>query len=107
MATDYTDRWDHTRDSACEDAHDVFQQFLFVTIENRIDSCEVSSTSATARATLKITGSGGPIAQLIMERVNTLQTPFVFQWRHVSWKPWDWELTHIDHAELKADRLNF
>ncbi len=105
MAADYRDRWEHDKEAALSKASDVFRQFLFVTIENRTDSCEIAPDSATTRTVLKITGNGGPLAQVVMERVNTLREPFVFTWRQASGKPWDWELTRVDHPELKTDRF--
>ncbi len=30
-----------------------------------------------------------------------LEKPFVFKWRHQSWKPWDWALVEIDQRELE------
>ena len=75
---------------------------MFVTIENRIDSCEMAGDQATARAVIKISGSGGGVAQLVMERVNTLSGPFTFAWRKASWKPWDWQLTRVDHPQLST-----
>jgi hypothetical protein len=107
IAADYRDRWEHDKESAVADAREVFRQFLFVTVESRTDSCELASDSATTRTVIKISGSGGPVAQLVMERVNTLRDPFTFGWRKASWKPWDWQLTGIDHPELKPERLSF
>lgn len=107
MAADYRDRWEHDKESAVADAREVFRQFLFVTIENRTDSCELAGDSGTTRTVIKISGSGGPVAQLVMERVNILRDPFVFAWRKASWKPWDWQLIGIDHPELRAERISF
>jgi hypothetical protein len=105
MADDYEDRWEHDKETALANAGEAFRQFLFVTIENRTDSCEVAPASATTRTAIKVSGSGGPMAQLVMDRVNTLREPFVFTWRQASWKPWDWLLTRVDQPELKTDRV--
>ena len=88
-----------------QDAREVFSQFLFLTIENRTDSCQMGrqSETATTHTVVKISGSGGPIAQMVMERVNGLSQPFTFTWRHVGRAPWHWELVHIDHPELNID----
>jgi hypothetical protein len=105
LASDYSDRWNHDRDSALANAREAFRLFLFVTIENRTDSCEMAPESATARTVIKISGNGGPGAQLVMERVNTVQGPFTFAWRKASWKPWDWRLTSVEHPELRTERV--
>jgi hypothetical protein len=104
LAPDYSDRWTHDRDSAVADLREAFRSFLFVTIENRTDSCELHGDRGTTRTVLKISGNGGPVAHLIMERVNGLHGPFTFDWRKASWKPWDWELTGVEHPELRTER---
>lgn len=103
MAADFHDRWEHDRSSALEDAHQVFSQFVFVTIENRTESCDMREGEATAHTRVKISGNGGGVAQLVMSRVNSLQQPFTFTWRKVGSAPWQWELTRIDQPELNID----
>jgi hypothetical protein len=52
---------------------------------------------------VKISGNGGAVAQVVMERVNGLQQPFTFTWHKVGSAPWNWQLTHIDHPELNIE----
>lgn len=103
VADDYSDRWGHNKTNGLADAREVFRQFIFLTIETRIDSCTVTGPNATARVTLKLQGNGGPFAQLITERLNALQQPFDFTWKKGSWKPWDWQLSHVDQSELQLE----
>ena len=103
VAEDFADRWGHDKNSAMEDARQVFAQFLFVTIENRTDACDMHEREATTHTRVKISGNGGGVAQLVMDRVNSLQQPFTFTWRKVGSAPWNWELTHIDQPELNID----
>lgn len=103
MAEDFTDRWEHNKASAIEDAQMVFSQFVFVTIENRTESCTMGEREATAHTKVKISGNGGGVVQLAMSRVNSLQQPFAFTWRKVSSAPWHWELIRIDQPELNID----
>ncbi len=103
MADDFSDRWGHDKASAIDDAKQVFSQFIFVTLENRTDRCDVRDHEATANTKIKISGNGSGVAQLVMERVNGLQQPFVFTWRKVGSAPWEWQLTRIDQSELNID----
>ncbi|EDY16841.1 conserved hypothetical protein [Chthoniobacter flavus Ellin428] len=103
MADDFSDRWGHNKAAAVEDAEQVFSQFLFLTIENRTEQCEVHGREGTTSTWIKISGNGSAIAQLVMERVNGLQKPFIFTWRKVGSAPWEWQLTHIDQPELNID----
>src|SRR5438876_10592476 len=70
MAGDFADRWEHNKNSAIEDAQMVFSQFVFVTIENRTESCDLREGEATAHTRVKISGNGGGVAQLVMSRVH-------------------------------------
>jgi hypothetical protein len=103
MAEGYTDRWEHSKTSAIDDAKQVFSQFLFVTVENRTDACNMRDKEATTHTRVKISGNGGAVAQMVMTRVNSLQQPFTFTWRKAGSAPWRWELTHIDQPELNID----
>jgi hypothetical protein len=108
MAADFTDRWEHDRNSALEDARQVFSQFLFLTIENRTTYGTVYGTEGATRTVVKISGNGGAVAQMVMERVNGLHQPFHFTWRKSGKAPWNWELTHIDQPELNINpNVNF
>ena len=52
----------------------------------------------TERWTIDGTGVAG--AEMVKESVNELSAPFVFQWKHRTWKPWDWRLVRVDNPEL-------
>jgi hypothetical protein len=86
---------------------EVFRQFLFLTVEHRIEDCVVEDTSGTTRTTVKISGSGGPAAQYAVTTVNALREPFVFSWERRGRWPWDWELVRVEQRELRVDRLGF
>lgn len=103
MAADYSDRWGHEKKSAIEGARTVFSQFLFLNIENRTARCETNAGQATTDTVVKISGTGGPLGQVVMERVNSLGRPFIFTWRKVGSAPWNWELIRIDHPDLNVD----
>ena len=103
MAADFTDRWEHNKASAIEDAQMVFSQFVFVTIENRTTRCLIYPPEGFADTKVKISGNGGGVAQLVMSRVNSLQEPFTFTWRKMGSAPWQWELIRVDQPELNID----
>ena len=41
------------------------------------------------------------------ERVNPLESPFVFKWRHGSRKPWDWKLTRVSNEGLELPASSY
>lgn len=103
VAEDYSDRWGHDKENVMSEARTVFGQFLFLTIQSEPEPATIGGHRAEIRTPVKIAGQGSPIAALVMERINTLPTPFLFVWRQRSWQPWDWELARIDHPELEIE----
>jgi hypothetical protein len=103
LADDFSDRWGHDKNTAMEDAKEVFAQFLFLTIESKTDRCEVHGTEGVAETRVKIAGNGQGVAQLVMQRVNGLREPFTFRWRKSGGKPWEWQLVFVDQPELNID----
>ena len=100
IAQNYSDQWEHDKEFVIRGSRDVFGQFLFLTIEHAIASCAVEGDAGTVRAVVKISGTGGPVAQFVMGKVNSLRDPFVFGWEKRSWKPWDWHLVRVGHPVL-------
>ena len=108
MDPHYTDQWAPDKDSALGIANQVFQQFLFLTIKTDNEQYTIAEGKAHVAAKIRVSGQGGPLAQLAMERVNALQAPFGFDWVHgASWKPWDWKLVRVEQPELKGEALQF
>jgi len=104
VADSYADRWGHDKEFVLREAREVFRHFLFLTIQGEPASCSIGDREAEIRAPIKIAGDGSPIAQFVVQRVNTLGEPFVFTWARQSWQPWDWRLTRLDHPALDLDR---
>ncbi len=103
VAENYSDRWGHDKENVLADAHAVFRQFLFLTIQSGPEEATIAGDQAEIRSPVKIAGRGGPVAEFVIEKVNTLRAPFVFAWVKRSWQPWDWQLVRIDHPELEID----
>ncbi|HEX8679637.1 MAG TPA: hypothetical protein VF683_06745 [Chthoniobacterales bacterium] len=52
-------------------------------------------------ARVPIEAEENELTALMKTRVNALDTPFVFQWRHRSGKPWDWKLVRVSNDALE------
>jgi hypothetical protein len=100
VADNYSDRWNHDKEFVMRESKEVFGQFLFLTIQSETLSSSISGSTGITQDRVKIAGSGSPIAQEVIDRVNRLRQPFVFTWERGSWKPWDWRLTRFDQSEL-------
>jgi hypothetical protein len=79
----------------------VFAQFIAMEIKALDPEVEEANGQGTVRARLTLTGSGGPLAEMAIQKAAALRQPFVFEWRQASWKPWDWLLVRVDQPELE------
>ncbi len=101
VADDYSDRWGHDKEFVLREMREVFRQFLFLTIQSDPAPPVLTARHATIATPVKLAGDGSPIAQFAVEKVNTLRAPFIFTWRHASWRPWDWRLIRVEQPELE------
>lgn len=101
ISDSYADRWQHDKAFLQEALPQVFGQFLFLTIEHETDAVVVEGGAGRTSTRVKMSGSGGPVAQYVVEKVNTLSAPFTFHWSQRSGWPWDWELTRVEHPTLE------
>jgi len=102
IAEDYSDRWAHDKATVIERSRQVFSQFMALAIEANDIAVTESNGEGIVRERLILKGSGGPVAEMAIERVATLKQPFSFTWRQQSWKPWDWALIRADQSELEV-----
>lgn len=102
LADEYSDRWGHNKTAVIDRSREVFAQFFVISLEAPDLQIEEADGLGQARAHLRLKGTGGPLAELAMERVATLQQPFTFEWRQASWEPWDWKLVRVDQPELEV-----
>ena len=103
VADDYSDRWGHDKEFVLRETREVFGQFLFLTIQSDPGTPVIAGREAAVSTPVKLAGNGSPVAQFVVEKVNTLRAPFTFAWRRASWRPWDWQLTHVEQPELEID----
>jgi hypothetical protein len=102
IGEDYSDRWGHDKAFVTQAAHEAFSQFfaLEASMENPVLTVRDGNGEVSARVVAK--GSGGPLAQMVVEKLQELREPFAFHWQKRSWKPWDWKLVRIDHPTLEV-----
>lgn len=101
LADGYSDRWGGTKPEMVGMASDALRHFFVLSVQGEI--LEQAQREGRIVERVKISGRGSAIADLVMERVNTLASPFVFTWAHRSWQPWDWQLTRVEQPELQVE----
>jgi hypothetical protein len=102
----YADRWNHDKSFVLGATREVFRQFFGLTIHGDALSCRQNGDTVTLSARITIEGTGTALAQMAMQRVNTLEEPFTFEWKHRSWKPWDWTLVRVDQPQLQLEEMS-
>jgi hypothetical protein len=103
----YADRWGHDKGFMLRAGREVFRQFLSLQVESEPASCTAGGGRGHISARVRLRGQGGPLAELAVERVNSLHAPFTFEWEQKSWRPWDWTLTRFDQPELEIGATDF
>lgn len=100
LADHYSDRWEHDKNFLGEALPQVFGHFLFLNVEHETTAVEVAGGTGRTTTRVKMSGTGGPLAQYVVEKVNNLSEPFTFHWSQRSGWPWDWECTRVDHPSF-------
>jgi hypothetical protein len=97
---DYRDQWSNDRALLLERLREVFRALPNARIESRDVSVQTSDGrgSWTARITVKSTGE---FADFVQNRVNSLESPFEFEWKRGATCPWDWKLVAVRNPALE------
>ena len=100
IGNEYQDRWGNDRTLLLERLREVFRA---------LPSARIEFTEATTRtqdgrgywsAKINIKGSG-EFADFIEGRVNSLESPFEFEWQRGATWPWDWKLVAVRNPALE------
>lgn len=105
IADDYSDRWGQDKANALLAARTAFEQFIFLKITMEDPAVNATGEAGRVVTRFSVTGNGGPLAQIILERADELREPFTFDWQQRSWKPWDWALVRVEQRELQIPDL--
>ena len=97
----YQDQWGNDRPLLLARLREI----LSYTRDLRIETLgggvsRLTSEEAEWSTRVAIEAEEGELTALIKARVNGLETPFVFHWRHASGKPWDWKLVRVSNETL-------
>lgn len=108
FAEDYKDRWGQTKPDALSALPQAFGDFLACGVISENARITWQEGAPTVHANIRIVGSGGPIAQFVMQQSRALTEPFSFRWRRGSWRPWDWKLVAVDQPQFEVPaEVNF
>lgn len=100
LSESYLDQWNFNKSDALLALEDIGSQFFVLNIEVKDPFHSIDGRTAKSEARLTLSGSGSPIAQLIIGRARRLEAPFVFHWQKDSWTPWSWRIMRIENAAI-------
>ena len=97
----YQDKWGNDRTLLLQRLPQVFR-----TLGNtQIEASDVAIRREEGRGywTARIVVKGtGEFADFIQARVNSLETPFEFEWQRGATWPWDWKLVSVRNSTLEV-----
>jgi hypothetical protein len=100
IGTTYQDRWGNNRTLLLQRLPQVFGALGNTQIEatNTAIRREDGRGYWTARIVVKGTGE---FTDFVQNKVNSLDTPFEFEWQHGATWPWDWKLVSVRNPALE------
>ena len=96
----YRDQWGNDRKLLLERLPQVFRALGTAQIETGAVAIRREGDRGFLSARITIKGTG-EFADAIQNRVNSLDTPFEFEWRRGATWPWDWKLVAVRNAALE------
>lgn len=100
MADDFRTPNGQDRESALAGIRTVLDQFFILEVTPERLASSTKGRDGTVSARILLRGRGSYLAEMAMQRVNGVDTEFVFAWKRGSWKPWDWKLTTVTHPQF-------
>jgi hypothetical protein len=94
IGNDYQDRWGNDRALLLERLREVFRALPNTRIEFSGATRRTQEGRGYWSAKINVKGSG-EFADFIQGRVNSLESPFEFEWQRGATWPWDWKLIAV------------
>ena len=88
---------------ALQQSREVLGQFNTLEIRASDTTITMEGGTARVRALIRIEGTGSELAETAKSEVNGSDEPFEFVWKRISWLPWEWRLTGVEHPLLHLD----
>ena len=100
IGAEYKDQWGHDRVLLLGRLREMSRALTNPRVEWSAASVQTAGGRGnwTARITLKSTGE---FADYITSRVNSVETPFEFEWQRGATWPWDWKLVAVKNPSLE------
>lgn len=98
---EYADQWGHDRPLLVSRIRAMLRYTQDLRIQAHGAWVELSDSGGEWHARITADGEENEVNAIIEQHVNAVAEPFELQWRHRSWKPWDWKLVRVTNAEFQ------
>ena len=100
LSESYLDQWEFSKSNAMVALQDVRSQLIGLHIKWESESTMIDEGRGSLQGKMQFEATGFFATDFITSRVNSLDAPWVFQWRKESWLPWSWKLVRIENEDL-------
>jgi hypothetical protein len=100
VGNDYQDRWGNNRALLLERLREVFRALPNARIESSVVSIQDKDGHVSWSAKIRVQATG-EFADFVVNRVNSLDAPFEFEWQRGATWPWDWKLVSVKNPALE------
>ncbi len=101
FADNYTDAYEHTRESAIEDGKKFLGGFYTLTLQTDQTSVRAVKGQGIVSMNIRLSGNGIGYSQLVLSHVNQLTAPWIFHWSNTTPWPWNWQVTMIHNDQVR------
>lgn len=105
ISAGYVDQWQNNSATLQERTRAVFSYVRGIKLNYDSALVTVSGETAHWQSRIVVSGNANEGLYLIQDRVNSLSSPFDLEWRHASWRPWDWKLVRVSNQQLAIPEL--
>ncbi len=105
IGSDYQDQWGDDRARVLERMREGFRYLRGPRLIAPNPNVQVKTRRAVWSSKIMVYSTDDEAMEFLDERVNSLPTPFEFEWHRLSGKPWDWKLARVSNSafEIPAD----
>ena len=101
IGDDYHDQWNDDRTRLLERMREGFRWVPGSRIIATNPSVRVETQRGIWVGKIVVYSSDDGVMDVLDQHVNKLSTPFEFEWRHISGKPWDWKLVRVSNPSFQ------
>ena len=101
FAPDYTDAYGHNRETVVQTLKQYISGFFTLDVKTSDLTVQAVKGQGVVKLKAKLEGNGTAVSQMVLQRVNQMEQPWVFHWSNPSRWPWNWRLSMVHNDEVR------